>query len=231
MKKRFTLVELLLVIGCFVLMSVLVGIGCDSSSGSSGSSGSSKSGPRERARRISCGNNLNQIGKALMQYAQDNSEKMPSGQMNTEFNDKTLGNGGKYTRDAAGVGAAMDALRFGEYLFDSNVYVCPSSTASAEKDADKGLKIRAEGGTLSYAYSYVAGGSYTDSAISGDLTHIGNPNKNANHDNFGNLLFFDGHVTGYNGAGWCSEENTGYTEFNDSGMTRRNALPPNTICK
>jgi prepilin-type processing-associated H-X9-DG protein len=59
-----------------------------------------------------------------------------------------------------------------------------------------------------------------DSGIAADLagtTYAGSPaaasfsnGGNANHTNFGNILFQGGHVTGFNGAGWFSFTNAGY---------------------
>jgi prepilin-type processing-associated H-X9-DG protein len=89
------------------------------------------------------------------------------------------------------------------------------------------MVTNASEGTLSYGYGYVRGGSYSDSAISSDLTHIGsNASQNSNHTNFGNILFFDGHVEGFNGAGWFTRQNTGYI---DTKSAKDWAVPPSTV--
>ena len=82
--------------------------------------------------------------------------------------------------------------------------------------------------TLSYAYGYVAGGNYTDSAIAADLTGK-TLTDTSNHTKAGNILFFDGHVAGYNGDGWFSRENTGYTATGTGKVANDKAVPPSTL--
>ena len=216
-KKYFTFAELLPIAGCMVLLVAMLSSGCFLQSA------------RENSRRKSCISNLKMISVALFQYQDTNNEKCPNGDMAVTKPGESSVTKYTYTRDVAGVNAVYNVLRFGEYLSDGNVFVCASSTASGEKDTKEEMEIKATDGTLSYAYSYVEGSYSSGSAVAGDLTHIDSADKNANHTNYGNLLFADGHVTGYNGAGWCSDQNTGYTELSDSGMTKYTALPPNTL--
>ena len=215
MKKSrgFTLIELLVVIAIIAILAAMLLPALQSA--------------RERARRSNCTNNLKQIGLALMQYAQDNKEKMPSGNASWTLPGETTAQAAKdVTRDEAGTAVAYNRIRFGEYLSDANLFVCPSSSAGGEPDAKVEMKFDAASPTLSYAYGYVSGGNYTDSAIGADLTGDGTVTS-ANHTNAGNILFFDGHVQGYNGVGWFSRENTGYVH--KANIANDKALPPTKL--
>ena len=191
MKKTrgFTLIELLVVIAIIAILAAMLLPALQSA--------------RERGRRGSCISNLKQIGTALMQYAQDNREKMPNGACRTS---STVG----LTED--GSAAGLEVLRVNEYLADYGVYVCPSSTVSAE-DEDKSLTYTGGNDNLAYGYvaGYVAGNYGSESAMGADLDGS-KCNKKSNHTNYGNILFADGSTRGFNGSTWFSKANTGFTD-------------------
>jgi prepilin-type processing-associated H-X9-DG protein len=116
-------------------------------------------------------------------------------------------------------GTGLEVLRANEYLADYGVYVCPSSTVSAE-DETKALTYTGADANLAYGYiaGYVAGNYGSESAIGADLT--GDGVGKANHTNYGNILFVDGSTRGFNGATWFTKANTGIDaaydyKFND----------------
>ena len=97
-KRGFTLIELLVVIAIIAILAAILFPAFAKA--------------RESARRISCVNNMKQIGTALMQYTQEYDEKLPASR----------------TDSAAPSPAWPDMVK--PYLQDAGVYKCPSNTST-----------------------------------------------------------------------------------------------------
>lgn len=205
MKKTrgFTLIELLVVIAIIAILAAMLLPALQSA--------------RERGRRGSCISNLKQMGTALMQYAQDNREKMPAGACRKSATDAaTLA---VHNTAAVNIANGLEVLRANEYLADYGVYVCPSGTVSQE---DESAALTYTGDTANLAYGYIAGyvaGSYgSESAMGYDLDGSSDAyGKKANHTNYGNILFADGSTRGFNGDKWFSTSNTGIIDKAEAG--------------
>jgi prepilin-type N-terminal cleavage/methylation domain-containing protein/prepilin-type processing-associated H-X9-DG protein len=91
--------------------------------------------------------------------------------------------------------AGLEIIRSLEYLQDYKVYICPSTTQSPQTSTSS-----LTAGTVSYAFSIGTGLKEADPADSGIASDAG-----GNHSKFGNILYLDGHVSGYAGNGWFSE--------------------------
>ena len=102
----------------------------------------------------------------------------------------------------------MEALRSEGHLTDYKVYVCPSSTASAG-DGTETLDYDSNK-NLTYGYVYISPQYSSASAVSADMYSDGNTaSMKSNHEEFGNLLYADGHVAGKAHKDWYSKENVG----------------------
>ena len=183
---------------------------------------------REKARRINCASNLKQIGTAMKTYSIDADSKLPS--IPTK-----IGGGGPEINTMKGH-EALEILRGNDYLSDYAVFTCPSSITATGSGTNP-LTYEGDGGSaaatpnLSYASNLgmIEGDSQTygraDSGLAADLAGqtykkgagvgeaydaVKSNGGNANHTNFGNILFQGGHVSGFNGAGWFSPANAGY---------------------
>ena len=231
MKKTrgFTLIELLVVIAIIAILAAMLLPALQTA--------------RERGRRGSCISNLKQIGTALMQYAQDNREKMPAGNCRASSTvssalDVALAVGKSTDGDPAAGGKAdfvqgYNVMIGQEYLSDYGVYVCPSSTAKVGSALASGNTSCGALGysdaanvNLSYGYipGYIAGNNGSESAIAADFD--GTVVSKTSHTNYGNILFADGSSRGFNGQKWFTAANTGFVTItaDDTKMAQFNTI-------
>ena len=166
MKKNingFTLIELLVVICVVVvLFSILLPV---------------LNSTREKARRISGMNNLRQMGVAIINYANSNTEGY-------------FPNSGS---DADGRTAGSLAM-LSDSLKDTAVLMDPSSGRSSAKSWSEFMNCD---------YAYVKGFSFSSTASDSAIVL----NKSNIHVNYGNVLFADGHVIGFKGSDWTKNKN------------------------
>lgn len=135
-QKAFTLIELLVVIAIIaILASILFPVFARA---------------RENARRASCLSNLQQIGLASMQYAQDYDGHLMSKQMTNRDGIREFVYPSNATSSIEYWYLALDP-----YMKSWQIYSCPSAPDSIKYDTKHGRGPTAGSATFAYSYNYI----------------------------------------------------------------------------
>lgn len=144
---------------------------------------------RERARRISSASNLKQIGTSMIAYTQDYNENFPYDAV---------------TPDA--VGGANGPMGTSIYLLKSDLKTANLLfDPSIENNKITNLWDPVTGYS-NYCYTS-SGGTLSITNTMPDSGLASNKKDDANRNQFGNILFADGHVAGFSGNDWNSDIN------------------------
>ena len=102
---------------------------------------------------------------------------------------------GDWLPDKTGA-AGFEQLRSSGFLTDYGVYVCPFDR---DKKGKENQKLTEE--TVYYIYRNGLKDNYKEEAHMIPVAW----DKPTNHENYGNVLFLDGHVKGFKGANWMEQ--------------------------
>ena len=143
---------------------------------------------RESARKISCVGNMKNIGLSLRFYSNTYTyPPKPDGTSGEEYFPEKRGRAG------------LQQLADSGFLSNNKIYTCPSTN-------DWVKKINMVVSNASYAY---AGGMTESTSVQSGLAS----DRAYNHNQFGNILFVDGHVKGYAGKNWSINAKSDLGDF------------------